>query len=337
MTDPLVRPTIPIPYVAEIVQRCRDHARAVSDALAAASLAREALASPKLRISIVHFARFHDALVRALDDELVGYFARPVPRGAYATLLQLLAGTRDLHAMIEAAAAFYRLFDRHAYFELVVARGTATLTIHPRDAAQARSIFFTHSMLLSPWRTGAWLAAQAVPLREVTLPPQFRRYAGETRYLFGVTPRFVSGPPRLTFRAEHARLPIVRRADEIRAHLRGSIHEMLLAPPLPAVHASVRAVLAAMVPFADLDVAAVARQLGRSRATLARQLAQHGTSFQQLKDELRRDHAAALLTDTTLPLAEIADRLGYSEASAFQRAFREWTGVPPGALRRRGR
>ena len=80
------------------------------------------------------------------------------------------------------------------------------------------------------------------------------------------------------------------------------------------------------------DLASIARGLHVSRATLARRLAARGLAFQQLKDDLRRDHAIALL-GARMPIADVADRLGFSEPSAFARAFKSWTGVPPGRYR----
>src|SRR5262249_35742244 len=106
------------------------------------------------------------------------------------------------------------------------------------------------------------------------------------------------------------------------------------APPSPTLTGELRAILSGTSPIASARVTHVARQLGLSRATFARQLAAEGTSFQRVKDEVRRDHAIGLLTGTVLPLSEIAERLGFSAPSAFQRAFREWTGVPPGRMRR---
>jgi len=335
MTDDLVRPTIPIGYVVEIASRCPS--RAIARALAACSVAPRTLRAPRFRLSIAQFVRFHTALSRELDDEMFGYFPRPVPRGAYATLVRMLTGSADVRAMLESANRFYRLFDRHDYLQLEIARGRATLMLHARQAWQERSIFFVHSMLLASWRTAAWLVGQAIPLEEVVLPSRFRRLGGETRYLFGREPTFAPGPPRLAFRAELTSLPILRRPDEADGYVKTSLRDLLLAPPRPSLHDALRAVLAAATPFADLGVGEAARRLGRSRATLARQLAALGTSFQQIKDELRRDHAIALLADSTLGLPEIAERLGYSAASAFQRAFRDWTGVAPGALRTRSR
>jgi AraC-like DNA-binding protein len=319
------------------VRRRHRPPRAIARALAEASIPPRAMASRRARISIAQFERFHAALTRARDDELFGYFARPVPRGAYATLVHLLTGSADVSAVLDAAAGFYALFDRHRYFHLARERGRAALRLETRDADQARSIFFVHSMLLTPWRTAAWLAGRPIPLDAVVLPPRFRAFRGETRYLFGREPSFAPGAPYLAFRAELARLPVVRRPDEAEVYVRTSLRQILLAPPLPALHAELRALLAATTPVADLAIAAAARRLGRSRATLARELARDGTSFRIVKDEVRRDHAIALLADTSLPLADIAARLGYSEASAFQRAFRAWTGVPPGATRRGAR
>jgi AraC-like DNA-binding protein len=328
----LVRPTIPAAYLADIARRCRAPG-AIRGALAAAGLAPRSLASPRLRVSIAQFERFHTALVRARDDELMGCFARPVPRGGYATVVQLMCGAPDVAAALAAATRFYRLFDRHAYLSLTVTARTATLALAPREPAQARSVFFVHSMLLSAWRTAAWLAGRAIPLVELRLPPALRGLAREAAFLFGREPVFATGAPRLGFAAEHAAAPIVRRPDEADAFARASLRAILLAPPRPSLQAALRAVLAAAVPFATLDVADAAKRLGMSRATLARRLARDGTAFQEVKDELRRDRAIALLAETRLNSAEIAERLGFSEASAFQRAFRDWTGAAPGAVR----
>ena len=67
--------------------------------------------------------------------------------------------------------------------------------------------------------------------------------------------------------------------------------------------------------------------------TLRRRLRDEGRGFQQIKDELRRDAAIEFLLHTQLPLLEIANRVGFSEASTFHRAFKQWTGVAPGEYR----
>ena len=72
-----------------------------------------------------------------------------------------------------------------------------------------------------------------------------------------------------------------------------------------------------------------AQLLSMHRRTLNRHLQAQGTSFQKVLDEVRFESARQLLDATRIPLDEIATSLGYSEASAFSRAFRRWSGAPP--------
>lgn len=84
--------------------------------------------------------------------------------------------------------------------------------------------------------------------------------------------------------------------------------------------------------FADQD--SVARALAMSRRTLRRRLEAEGTSFHKLGEDCRCSIGRALLTRTNLPIIEIAMRLGYSDHTAFSRAFSRWCGVPPRELRK---
>ena len=77
----------------------------------------------------------------------------------------------------------------------------------------------------------------------------------------------------------------------------------------------------------------IARSLGMSGRTLQRRLSEQGYSFQTLVDESRRQLAERLLQQTQYPLAEIAFLTGFSEQSAFTRAFRRWAGQTPRSFR----
>jgi AraC-like DNA-binding protein len=69
--------------------------------------------------------------------------------------------------------------------------------------------------------------------------------------------------------------------------------------------------------------------------TLRRRLDAEGSSYQGIKDQLRRDAAIHRLCGSRLSVADIAVSLGFEETSAFHRAFKRWTGVRPGEYRRR--
>jgi AraC-like DNA-binding protein len=82
-----------------------------------------------------------------------------------------------------------------------------------------------------------------------------------------------------------------------------------------------------------VDAAAVAKHLGMSARSLSRHLAQEGTSFGDVLDELRHRLAVRYLEDKQIALQQIAWLLGYSEAGAFNHAFKRWTGTSPSLAR----
>ncbi|HQV33076.1 MAG TPA: AraC family transcriptional regulator [Calditrichia bacterium] len=77
----------------------------------------------------------------------------------------------------------------------------------------------------------------------------------------------------------------------------------------------------------------VAGQLGMSGRTLQRKLADQGYSYQSLVDEARRHLAGQLLRETDYALVEVAFMTGFSEQSAFSRAFKRWEGQTPRSYR----
>jgi AraC-like DNA-binding protein len=98
--------------------------------------------------------------------------------------------------------------------------------------------------------------------------------------------------------------------------------------------ASVRRATAETMIDGDLKLARVAKQMAMSARTLQRQLKERGVDFKQLTDETRQQLAVTYLKDRKNTLTEVAFLLGYSELSAFNRAFKRWTGSTPLEYRR---
>jgi AraC-like DNA-binding protein len=92
--------------------------------------------------------------------------------------------------------------------------------------------------------------------------------------------------------------------------------------------------LAAALRRHDAGLAAVARALHTSARSLQRKLAAGGRTYRVVRDELRCALARACLADPELAISETAFLLGFSDASAFHRAFKRWTGSTAGAFRR---
>ena len=80
-------------------------------------------------------------------------------------------------------------------------------------------------------------------------------------------------------------------------------------------------------------VSSIARYFDMSGRTLQRRLSDRGYTFQALVDESRRELAERLLRETEYPLAEVAFLTGFSEQSAFNRAFKRWAGQTPRSFR----
>jgi len=113
---------------------------------------------------------------------------------------------------------------------------------------------------------------------------------------------------------------------EAAAHLAGLSQGGALAQELRAWMA---AALASRVPTR----AEAAAALGVSERTLARRLRAQGISFAELLDGVRRDAALQAVGQTTRPLADIGQALGFAEPAVFWRAFKRWSGSTPAAWR----
>jgi AraC-like DNA-binding protein len=101
-----------------------------------------------------------------------------------------------------------------------------------------------------------------------------------------------------------------------------------------SISAKVRRRLRQRLPGDVPDFEELAVDLNIAPATLRRRLHEEGASYQGIKDQLRRDLAISYLSDSDRNVMDIALELGFSERSAFHRAFRKWTGASPGEFRR---
>jgi AraC-like DNA-binding protein len=86
-------------------------------------------------------------------------------------------------------------------------------------------------------------------------------------------------------------------------------------------------------PGPETSVGAVAATVNLSRRTLERRLRDSGTTFQELRDNERRNQAHFLLTTTNLKAEQVSQRLGYSDPANFGRACRRWFGRSPASYR----
>ncbi|MDZ7770636.1 MAG: AraC family transcriptional regulator [Woeseiaceae bacterium] len=78
-----------------------------------------------------------------------------------------------------------------------------------------------------------------------------------------------------------------------------------------------------------LPTAAIVAENAPDPTDLDEKTEDEGSSFQQIKDLIRRDRAIYLLTSRCLAVGEIAEKVGFSDSAVFARAFKSWTGLSP--------
>ena len=155
-------------------------------------------------------------------------------------------------------------------------------------------------------------------------------HAGESsaRYVevFGVPVTFGAAYDELELDAAQLALPLAS-ADPITSEvLEAKIAQLAVSPQVPFLE-RVRRVATTRL---DASPDHIARELGMSARTLRRHLDQHDETFRGVMDRLRRERADELLA-SALTVKEVAFALGFSEPSAFSRAYKRWTGNAPNA------
>jgi AraC-like DNA-binding protein len=131
-------------------------------------------------------------------------------------------------------------------------------------------------------------------------------------------------------------LPLRRRDPILSGLLELQAKDMLdRCPASGGTAIRVRRVLISRVAGGDTDIEAVARTLATSARSLQRQLTAEGVSYRELLEATRKQAAERYLSNSSLPITEVAYLLGYSEVAAFHRAFKRWYDTTPMAFRQR--
>lgn len=275
------------------------------------------------------------AAADAAGDALFGlHAAESIRPGDFDVLDYVVRTAPTLRASLERLARYNRLLHDVAAFTLVpspqvlcVAHGLG----QPQRAASPQAAEFTLASLVVVGR-------QLMPrLRVVEAQFAHARLGPVAEYerVFGIVPVFGASGNALSFAAEHMDLtlpaadPVLSRivtahADQALATMPG------VAEPLAV---QVRRLVAASLSAGPLELEQVAREVHLSGRSLQRRLKAQGQGFTELVDDVRRELALRYVADRRLALGEVAYLLGFSEPSAFHRAFKRWTGTTPAAFR----
>lgn len=320
-----------IQQVHRVLDGARHRGLELGPLLARAGIAEALLESPLARVSQQQYARLLRVLRRALRDELWGLASRPLPPGSFALCARQLLRLPTLEAALREGFALHRVWIDDFIPRLDRDGPLARLRLQLRVPVTPRVDFLQKAFLLFSFGLASWLVARRVPLVAVDYTDgpgseASRVYQAPIRH----------GQPQLglVFEARWLSLPVVQDPQSLRDFLALAPANLLVkyrdtGSTSERIRRQLRRRLGADMPSLEQ----LARQLSTSPQTLRRHLRAEGHAFQSLKDSLRRDAAIAWLADPGLSLDAVAQRVGFSEASSFQRAFKKWTGLPPGAYR----
>lgn len=180
-------------------------------------------------------------------------------------------------------------------------------------------------------RFPSWLVGKNIQLSQVTMdyarPPHFSEYF----LMYPCEVIFNSDIVSLKIKREYLELPIVQTENTFLDYLKKvPLNWFSKQVYLPDINKEVIAVIENTSEIGSLSIEDVAQQLNMCSRTLRRKLDANSTSFQAIKDEIRRDISIAMLIDKK-SLAQIAYETNFSDVSAFSRAFKKWTGISPSA------
>ena len=158
-------------------------------------------------------------------------------------------------------------------------------------------------------------------------------YAERYRQIFACPVRFACARNRVEFECRWLNMPIATHSAVMAARLGTLLEQQARANPLlPRTTAAVEQLLLRSG-NARLSIDHVARRLQLSVRTLRRRLSEDGSSFRALSERVRVQMAQRLLGEQGMTVAAAADRLGFSDARTFRRAFKRWLGEVPGKMR----
>jgi AraC-like DNA-binding protein len=273
------------------------------------------------------------ALQRARREELPTEVGLAVPFGAFGALDYLAASSPTVEAAFDALRGHFRYVS--AGFGLELARdpegGTVRLVpSHPpaeHDRTAEVSDEFTLAVFVGRFRSRPldppFRASQVRLTRPA--PDHPTRHAS----LLGAPVAFACSVAALEVPTAVWRARLASADPVLQETLRQLAERIGLGGAGSDLELAVRARLRTLLPDGRGDAAAVARSLGLSARTLHRRLAATGRSFREVMESFREAEAERLLTSGSVPLGEVALRLGFADQTAWNRAFRRWKGTSP--------
>ena len=327
--------TIAICFVAAALQSVRARNLNADELLSRVGLSSSLLTVPQARVSAKHYGALWRNIALALDDEFFGQDSRRMKSGSFAMLCHSVLNCKNLGQALDRSLRFYALILDDISGTVLRDGREATIVLHERVAAARERVFAHELLLMLLYGVSCWLVGRRIPILRSEFSYAEPLHSAEYRLMYCADLAFGRPNTAITFEASYLDLPIVQNERTVKDFLQTAPESILLKyKNESSLTAKVRRRLRQFLPGDVPDFEGLAEDLNMTPATMRRRLHEEGTSYQSIKDQLRRDLAISYLSHSSRGVMDIALELGFSERSAFHRAFRKWTGASPGEFRR---
>ncbi|MFD6199770.1 AraC family transcriptional regulator [Mycobacteriaceae bacterium NPDC060252] len=326
-----VATTVPIRRVEAFVALALREGWDIEGILRDASISPALFADGRSRVTYEQLTRVVRALWAQTDDELAGLGPAPLPRGSARLIgCALFSNAPDLGSMMDRFVELHRALPGLPPAQIT--RDTEELTIAFDFRGVERPVDLVVEGLLACFhRIIEWGIGRRVPLRHVELPYARPDDVDDYGQLFGAPVRFSEPLPALVIDTAVFSAPIIRTEADFDDFIRRSPEDLMFrrrqfeASTAEQVRRMTELGIGGQWPTAS----DIAEQLGLSVQTVHRRLKEENTSIRGIRDDVLRDAAVESLSRGQETIAALSERLGFSEPSAFTRAFRRWTGSAP--------
>ena len=288
------------------------------------------------RVHTAQMTKLIQQVWRETEDEFMGFFDTACPSGVFAMMLNMVSKESTLDDMFKKGFAFYGFVTDEILMDYEMSDTERTFRVAFPNPHYDRQYFFLEFWLVIWHRMASWLIGDPIPLTKAAFTYQEPAHVQEFQYQFRCPLLFGHTHNQLTFPSEYGLLPLVRSKQEVHEFLKRSPADLMTIPAsAPNLTRQVTKLLSAndYQALSDTDMTSICQSLNTSVATLRRKLAEEGTSFQKIKDAIKRDVAIEQLSVHGLPVHKVAERLGFTESRSLTRAFVSWTGVTPSTYR----
>lgn len=280
------------------------------------------------RIPLARQDELWEGLCAASADPLLGLrLGSALQVGHLDMVGALLMSCETFGEALEALLEYYPIIAEGSAFSLRHQAGGVALAYQPSYSVRREAR--VEAVLASLVRLSAWITGERVRPQAVRIGHGARGEAGSYRELLGLLPGFGAGEDGLVFVDSDLQVPLIQANAPMREHLRQLADAQLQRLGAQSLAAQVQGLLREHPQWGKERVA---ERLGLSGRHLNRRLAEEGSSFKLLRERVLHAMAEQLLLGSAR-LADVAERLGFSDESAFAKAFRRWSGTTPGQFR----